>query len=140
MSKLADKRLGVELSALRQSIWRLRGRSRGDDDMADFIPPVDQATDIIRWIDTDTMPADAMTKMMDTSALVKFYTTNEWDISQAEESKLKKLAKQLSRKKNPKDKPAKPVNSVVSEAADVLNDTDNSDNTAQHTTHTPTAL
>jgi hypothetical protein len=137
MSKLADKRLGIELSALRQSIWRLRGRSRGDDDMADFIPPVDQATDIIRWIDTDTMPADAMTKMMDTSALVKFYTTNEWDISQAEESKLKKLAEQLSRKKNPKDKPAKPVTSVVSEAADVLKDTDN---TAQHATHTPTAL
>ena len=105
--------------------------------MADFIPPVDQATDIIRWFDTDTMPADAMTKMMDTSAIVKFFTSNEWDISQAEESKLKKLAKQLSRKKPSKDKSAKTVASVVSEAADLLNDTDN---TAQHATHTPTAL
>ena len=124
MSKLADKRLGIELSALRQSIWRHRGRSKGDDDMTDFIPPVNQATDIIRWIDTDTMPADAMTKMMDTSAIVKFWTSNEWDISQAEESKLKKLAKQLSRKKPLKENSANKVTSVESEAADVLKDTD----------------
>jgi hypothetical protein len=101
MSKLADKRLGIELSALRQSIWRQQGHKKGEDDMVDFIPKHTNATDIVRWIDTDVMPADAMTKMMDTSAILKFYTSNEWDISQAEESKLKKLAKQLSRAKNP---------------------------------------
>ena len=121
MSKLADKRLGIELAALRQSIWRTKGQEKGLDDMADFVPTVDKATDIIRWIDTDVMPADAMTKMMDPTAIIKFYTSNTWDISQAEESKLKKLAKQLSRKKP--NKTVTDIDPVVSETADVLIDT-----------------
>jgi len=104
MSKLADKRLGIELAALRQSIWRHRGHLKGDDDMVDFIPNVEQATDIIRWIDTDVMSADAMTKLLDVTAIIRFFTGNTWDISQAEESKLKKLAKQLSRNNNGKSK------------------------------------
>jgi hypothetical protein len=101
MSKLADKRLGIELAALRQSIWRYRGHHRCEDDMTDFVPPIEAASDIIRWIDTDVMPADAMTKMMDLSAIQKFFMSNTWNIAQAEESKLKKLAKQLARRKTP---------------------------------------
>ena len=41
-----------------------------------------------------------MTKMMDNTAIQKFFTNNTWSIAQAEESKLKKFSKQLARRKN----------------------------------------
>ena len=57
------------------------------------------ATDHIRWIDTEVMLADPMTKSMEADKLVEFLATNQWDTSQPIESVMKKQAKQNARRK-----------------------------------------
>ncbi len=41
MSKLTDKRLAMEVAALRQSFWRRPGQVLGEDDFEDEGPPPD---------------------------------------------------------------------------------------------------
>ena len=105
MGKLADKRLGIEMAALRQSIWRVKGEHHGNDHLQDALPTDTEFTDRIRWIDTQVMAADALTKIMDTSAITSFAENNVWSISQPHESKVKKLSKQLARRKDVKTAP-----------------------------------
>ena len=62
MSKVADKKLSVEIAALRQPLWRVPGNAHGDPDYDDYNPKA--TTDRIRWIDTDVMLADPLTKRM----------------------------------------------------------------------------
>ncbi len=78
MAKIADKRLGIELASLRQSLWRRRGEATGDSRMCDVLPA--DATDIIRWIDTDVMIADPLTKAMDAEKLIHVMTRGYYDI------------------------------------------------------------
>ena len=61
------------------------------------------ATDSIRWIDTDCMIADPLTKVMDPVKLLDALDTNRWSLKQPIESIIKKRAKQLQRRKNPVD-------------------------------------
>ena len=103
MGKIVDKRLGIELAALRQSIWRRKGNDRDNVQAEDSLPTDAEFTDRVQWIDTDVMAADALTKIMDTSSLSTFVTTNQWSLEQPHESKLKKKAKQLARRKTPAD-------------------------------------
>ncbi len=99
MGKIADKRLGIELAALRQSIWRRGGHDKDNVQAEDSLPNDDEFTDRVRWIDTDVMAADALTKLMDATPLCTFVSTNSWSLMQPHESKLKKKAKQLARRK-----------------------------------------
>mgnify|MGYP001342969120 CR=1 FL=1 len=87
-AKAADKRLGIELAGLRQNLWRAKGEAIGNPLIRDELP-VD-ATDSIRWIDTEVMLADPMTKNMEADKLIEFLSTNWWDTSQPIESVLKK--------------------------------------------------
>ena len=64
MGNITDRRLAIEVAALRQSLWRRPGQPLGDDTVEDERPPEDQAADVIRWIDTDIMLVDPLSKAM----------------------------------------------------------------------------
>ncbi len=51
MAKIADKRLGIEIAAMRQCLWRMPGETYGDPLLMDSLPT--GGTDVVRWIDTD---------------------------------------------------------------------------------------
>ena len=57
---VSDKRLAIDLSSLRQELWREDGQDVGDPLFRDF-PPEDAKTRIL-WTSTDRMLADALTK------------------------------------------------------------------------------
>ena len=101
MAKMADKRLGIELACLRQSLWRRRGEAIGDSRMCDEMPA--DSTDIVRWIDTDVMVADPLTKAMDPEKLIYVMTHGYYDIKQPIESLAKKRQKQAQRRKDAGD-------------------------------------
>ena len=74
--KMADKRLGIEVASLRQGLWRSPGETVG-------LPHIDEkrpteTTDSIRWIDTDIMLADPLTKAMTGEKLIEAMRTNKW--------------------------------------------------------------
>ena len=62
MSEVSDKRLAIDLTALRQEIWRAKGEAVGNPTYTDTLPP-DGSTSI-RWVSTKTMAADGLTKVM----------------------------------------------------------------------------
>jgi hypothetical protein len=97
LAKMADKRLSIEVASLRQSLWRRRGDSSSSPMIEDDRPS--DVTDHVRWIDTDVMIADPLTKQMDAGKLNEALTTNYWSFKQPVESVLKKRAKQLARRK-----------------------------------------
>ena len=97
MAKVSDKRLGIEIAALRQSLWRKPGQRAGEPHVEDEKPS--DATDVVRWIDTDVMLADPLTKAMEADKLMTALRTNSWDLTQPIESVIKKKAKQLARRK-----------------------------------------
>ena len=94
--KMSDKRLSIEIAGLRQNLWREPGESIGNPQLKDELPA--NATDMIRWIDTDVMIADPMTKTMEPIKLCAFLDSNLWDLEQPLESILKKRSKQTSRR------------------------------------------
>ena len=63
-----DKRLAIDLCGLRQMIWRQKGEEVGDPLYADT--PPDDASTKVHWIETKTMPSDALTKDMKCVQLV----------------------------------------------------------------------
>ena len=103
MAKMADKRLSIEFASMRQSLWRERGEKVGDPTVQDEMPK--HPTDKVRWIDTDVMLADPLTKQMEAIKLIEALDSNMWNIRQPIESIVKKRAKQLSRRKNPEQVP-----------------------------------
>ena len=97
--RMADKRLGIEVAGLRQSIWRSLGQGMGDLALEDQKPDSETATDIVRWIETDVMIVDPVTKIMEPVKLVQALDSNIWDCKQPIESLHKKPTTQLQRKK-----------------------------------------
>lgn len=67
MSEVSDKRLAIDLTALRQEAWRSVGESVGNPTYADSLPEC--RTTYVRWVATATMVADALTKDMKTLQL-----------------------------------------------------------------------
>ena len=97
LAKITDERLAIEISALRQSLWRRPGGQLADPLYEDARPT--ETTDRVQWIDTDVMIADPLTKVMDPIKLQTALDTNEWSLVQPLESLAKKRAKQLQRRK-----------------------------------------
>ena len=54
--------MGIEVASLRQSLWRSSGETVGLLHIDEQRPT--ETTDSIRWIDTDIMLADLLTKAM----------------------------------------------------------------------------
>eukprot|EP00439_Symbiodinium_sp_Y106_P017340 s506_g2.t1 len=84
--------------ALAQS-WK----KAGDPFYGDYKPADNQLTDIVRWVDTDVMIADPLTKVMESTNLVEVLKTNTLDVEQPLESVVKKRAKQLQRRSTKKE-------------------------------------
>ena len=95
--KPTDKRLGIAIASLRQAIWRRRGEAIGAPMVTDTLPSSSDATDVCRWVDTDCMLADALTKQMSPEKLVAAIDTNTWSLEQPIESVMRKRDKQRQR-------------------------------------------
>ena len=97
MGKPTDKRLGITIASLRQAIWRRRGETIGAPMVTDTLPSSNDATDVCRWVDTDCMLADALTKQMSPEKLEASIDTNTWSLEQPIESVMRKRDKQRQR-------------------------------------------
>lgn len=62
MSMVSDKRLAIDLTALRQEIWKKRDEAVGNPTYADELPS--DAPTKVAWVSTGTMVADGLTKTM----------------------------------------------------------------------------
>ena len=99
--KRTDKRLGIEMAALRQSLWRKRGEALGDPRLYDALPV--NPTDICHWIDTDVMICDPLTKAMKADKLLEVLATNRWRWTQSKDAKELK-ARKAQHRRNAKDR------------------------------------
>jgi hypothetical protein len=61
-SKCSDKRLSIDLAALRQMLWMTPGQSHRDELTPD-------GSDVVRWIDASCTLADCFTKQVKTDRL-----------------------------------------------------------------------
>ena len=95
LGKSSDKRLGIEIAALRQQLWRKPGDTDLDLRVRDKRPT--ECTDMIRWIDTRSMLADPLTKDMRDDYLQNVLDTNEWDFEQKQLDKDEKDKKKAYR-------------------------------------------
>ena len=59
---VSDKRLAIDLTSLRQELWRERGSFVGNPTYSDELPM--NRTTLCSWVATKTMPADSLTKNM----------------------------------------------------------------------------
>ena len=116
MAKMSDKRLSIEIASLRQSLWRKPGEAQGDDRTMDDVPK--DTTDKCRWIDTDIMLADPLTKVMEPWKLDEALETNYWSLKQPIDSIMKKRAKQIQRRKTKDDMATIPEEEEVDHAND----------------------
>ena len=71
--EVSDKRLAIDLTSLRQEIWRRGGESVGNPTYTDSLPA--EASTQIRWILTKTMVADGLTKSMKAEQLGRLMKT-----------------------------------------------------------------
>ena len=100
--KTTDKRLGIEVAALRQSLWRVPGQAFGLP-FWDETKPGD-TTDSCRWIDTSVMLCDAFTKKMKADFMIKAVMSGYWNIAQSQEAKEGKYKKQRQRSSSKREK------------------------------------
>ena len=73
LSSTLDKRLAIDMSALRQMIWRCPGELHGDPLYGDSVP--EDGTTKAAWVETKTMLADGLTKKMKCRQLLEFMNT-----------------------------------------------------------------
>ena len=78
MNQIENKRLRIDMSALRQQIWE-RGGERTET--IDFL-----TGDYPRWIDTSAMIADPLTKVMNADRMTKTFETGIFDMTPTDES------------------------------------------------------
>jgi len=62
MHSVSDKRLAIDLTGIRQQIWRRQGEETGDPLITDRLP-LDASTRL-HWVNTEKMAADCLTKSM----------------------------------------------------------------------------
>ena len=86
-----DKRLAVELLALRQLLWERNGITT-ESILTD-------SGDIIRWVDTSRMLADCLTKSMKCDVLREVLATGFYDMTPTKESVERKRISQACRQK-----------------------------------------
>ena len=71
----AGTRLSIEIASLRQSLWRSKGDLTGAPYVQD--EPPEEPTDKVRWLDTDVMIADPLTKLMESEKLTDLHIENQ---------------------------------------------------------------
>ena len=88
-----DKRLEIDLEDLRQMLWE-DSKGRPKDNLNE------QQIDKVRWIDTSTMLADPLTKVMSPDRLVTALDRGQIDLNPTAASTIAKMMKQRQRRKN----------------------------------------
>ena len=91
LNAVENKRLAIDLMALRQQIWERDGERTLEVDHS--------CGDYPRWIDTSVMLADPLTKAMSSESLVKTMMTGRFDMRPTAESLMIKEKNRISRKK-----------------------------------------
>ena len=91
MNSIDNKRLAIDLMALRQLVWERNGERTQyvDHDYGDYP----------RWIDTSTMIADPLTKVMNSDRLDTTLSTGLFDLQPTPESLMIKEKNRQLRKK-----------------------------------------
>ena len=85
-----DKRLEVDLEGLRQLLWENR-----DGSLKEQLE--DNQQDKVRWIDTSTMIADPVTKLMKPTRLIKCLQSGVLSLEPTKEAQMSKLMKKAQR-------------------------------------------
>ena len=85
-----DKRLEVDLEGLRQLLWENR-----DGSLKEQLE--DNQQDKVRWIDTSTMIADPLTKLMKPTRLIKCLQSGVLFLEPTKEAQMSKLMKKAQR-------------------------------------------
>ena len=85
MRTTSDKRLAIDMSALRQVVRRPPGELYGDPLGQDSLPP--NGTTKVEWIETSSMAADALTKKMRSEQLLLLTRTGWMKIDRDRSSK-----------------------------------------------------
>ena len=67
LHSVSDKRLAIDLTGIRQQIWRKQHEETGDPLITDKLPG--NASTKLSWVCTEKMAADALTKSMKPKAL-----------------------------------------------------------------------
>ena len=91
LNAIENKRLAIDLMALRQQIWERDGERTAVVD--------NSCGDYPRWIDTSIMLADPLTKAMKADSMVQNFMTGRFDMRPTEESLMIKEKNRQSRKK-----------------------------------------
>ena len=99
LADIADKRLAIKMSGFCQLLWRKQGQDIGDPRVEDSMPDSSEATEKVRWIDTDIMIVDPLIKIMSSEELITVLESNRWDLSQPVERVQKRCLKQQQRRK-----------------------------------------
>eukprot|EP00435_Cladocopium_sp_Y103_P051119 s7_g15.t1 len=76
---VSDKRLAIDMSSLRQELWRAKTEEVGDPSGSSAMPA--DAADRLIWICTGDMIADQLTKSMRWDSLRRIYDCGEWKLS-----------------------------------------------------------
>ena len=114
VAKTVDKRLGIELAALRQFLWRKVDCHLPPRRCLEEKPVVEERTDILKWIDTTVMLVDCFTKLMRDDYLKKCLEENYWDYVQTDAAKELNRRRKVSRANSkrsrgrPEDLPLEP--------------------------------
>ena len=81
---MGDKRLAIDLSGVRQQIWRRQGEETGDPLLTDHLPA--GATTKLSWVNTEKMAADSLTKSMKPKTLTRVMAGQWIDLSPEKEN------------------------------------------------------
>ena len=90
LNAIENKRLAIDLMALRQQIWERDGERTLEVD--------NSCGDYPRWIDTSAMLADPLTKAMNSEQMVRTLATGVFDMRPTAESLMIKAKNRLARK------------------------------------------
>ena len=93
-----DKRLAIDLSALRQVLWRQPGEEFGDPLYCDKVP--ENGTTHAVWVETKTMVADGLTKKMKCVQLQTLLLEGTLTFDMNKENSKKQMAKERSELQN----------------------------------------
>ena len=91
LNTVSDKRLSIDLIALRQIIWQT-----DEPEMREHLSLVQP--DIIRWIDTSAMLCDCLAKSMKADTLIKAMRDGVLNLAATDASIIQKMKKQKHRR------------------------------------------
>ena len=97
MNKVDDKRLSIDIQALRQLIWE-NAEGEEQDELTCQLP------DIIQWVDTSKMLVDALTKDMNGNELRATLKEGHWSTIPTEEAQITKMKKQKYRREKAEER------------------------------------